>query len=103
MGGAQYNDVGGGGNYRCMVNDAEYNSDNTVSVTGFMAGTEYRTFSYSVFLNSASEQNAPCSVCYAKTRSSVIMIPGKRSCPSNEWTLEYKGMLCVSFVMVDCF
>ncbi|XP_067943413.1 uncharacterized protein [Watersipora subatra] len=93
-GGARYSDLGGGGNYQCMVNDAEYNSDNTLtSWVAVLAGTEYESGGYGIFSNSAQDQNAPCAVCYAKARSSTIMVPGKRSCPNNEWTFEYEGYL----------
>ena len=78
-----------------MAYDAEYNSDSTVNSFGLLAGTEYRPSSTGIFENSAPSQNAPCTICLAETRSSVIMIPGKRSCPTNEWTFEYEGMLCV--------
>ncbi|XP_067943374.1 short-chain collagen C4-like [Watersipora subatra] len=58
-----------------------------------LTGTEYESGNFGIFSNSAQNQNVPCAVCYAKTRSSVIMIPGKRSCPDNEWTFEYEGYL----------
>ncbi|XP_067941945.1 putative cuticle collagen 145 [Watersipora subatra] len=93
VGGSPFQHQGGGGNYQCMVNDAVYNRNNAVTISGYMAGTEYQTYSYGVFSNSANEQNVPCAVCYAETRSSVIMIPGKRSCPDNEWTIEYEGYI----------
>ena len=35
----------------------------------------------------------PCSVCESGKRVSQLMIPAKTRCPSNEWTLEYKGYL----------
>ena len=80
-----------------MVNDAEYNSDITVNpYYGTLAGTEYQVSNSDIFGKSVQNQNAPCAVCYAKARSSVIMIPGKRSCSNNEWTFEYEGMLSVS-------
>ena len=89
---SQSGSKGGGGNYQCMVYDAEYNSGNTVGTLSFLAGTEYESVTFGVFSNSAYKQNAPCAACYTETRSSVIMIPGKRSCPNNEWTFEYEGM-----------
>ncbi|XP_067943387.1 uncharacterized protein [Watersipora subatra] len=92
-GGAPWQNSGGGGNYQCMVYDAEYNCHNSVSTTGFVAGGEYDTFSVGVFSSSAHKQNTPCAICHATTRSSTIMVPGKRSCPDNEWTFEYEGYL----------
>ena len=36
--------------------------------------------------------NAPCAVCMAVSRCSLLMIPGKTSCPVS-WTTEYVGYL----------
>ena len=33
-----------------------------------------------------------CVACFAPTRSALIMIPAKRSCPAG-WTMEYRGYL----------
>ncbi|XP_067943386.1 uncharacterized protein [Watersipora subatra] len=89
---------GGGANYQCMAYDAEYNSRNTFFANiSSIVGTEYETYNFGIFSSSARNQNAPCAVCQAKTRSSVIMIPGKRNCPTNEWTLEYEGYLMSGF------
>ncbi|XP_067943416.1 short-chain collagen C4-like [Watersipora subatra] len=93
-GGTPSDNRGGGGNYQCMVNDAEYKSDITVGLYfATLAGTEYQSSDSGIFDNSVPNHNAPCAVCHTKTRSSVIMIPGKRSCPNNEWTFEYEGYL----------
>ena len=79
-----------------MVNDAVYNSGNSVSGNfSYIAGTEYESKSFGIFSNFAQHQNAPCAVCNAKARTSLIMVPGKRSCPNNDWTIEYEGNLCV--------
>ncbi|KAJ8034065.1 hypothetical protein HOLleu_24487 [Holothuria leucospilota] len=37
--------------------------------------------------------DVPCAVCKAPSRFGQLMIPGKNSCPSAEWTLEYSGYL----------
>ena len=39
------------------------------------------------------DDNVPCAVCYASTRSTVLMVPARNSCPSTSWTLEYSGYL----------
>ncbi len=41
---------------------------------------------------SINHHNAPCSVCYAGTRSTKITIPGRITCPTS-WTREYYGYL----------
>lgn len=77
-----------------MAYDAEYNSGKTLGfLVASLAGTEYETADYGIFSNSAQDQNVLCVVCYTKTRSAVIIIPGKRSCPDNKWTFEYEVML----------
>jgi len=45
-------------------------------------GVEYQSFGYG---------NVPCARCYTETRSAVMMIPAKRSCPAG-WTQEYEGL-----------
>ena len=67
-------------------------STHLVNNTGviYLYGAEYETRDgpLSVFNN----QNAPCAVCYVSTRGTVLMIPGKTTCPSS-WTQEYNGYL----------
>ena len=40
-----------------------------------------------------------CAVCQAKQRVSKFMFPAATKCPSNDWTLEYKGFLMSDFNM----
>ncbi|XP_013388451.1 uncharacterized protein LOC106157369 [Lingula anatina] len=41
-------------------------------------------------------QDAPCAVCYTQNRTSHVMIPAWKTCPT-EWTLEYRGYLVAQF------
>ena len=61
---------------------------------GYIAGVEYQTGSYGVFPNEAHDNNVPCAVCYAESRSSVLMIPARRTCPTS-WQKEYEGNQCL--------
>jgi len=55
-----------------------------------MRGAEYQSYNYGMFPNTAYQQNVPCARCYTENRPALMMIPAKRSCPS-EWTQEYEG------------
>ena len=97
-GNSRHNQTGGGTNYQCMPNQAVYNkyygnSGGSGPVyNGYVAGVEYKTWSYGVFPNEAHDDNVPCAVCYAEDRSSVMMIPAQRDCPM-DWLKEYEGIL----------
>lgn len=52
-----------------------------------------KTFPSKVALDGDS---MPCSVCIAIGRTAQIMVPGRNTCPSSEWTLEYSGYLQAS-------
>jgi len=90
-GGSHFTHSGGGVNYQCMPTDPQYNRVNTGSFYGsWIYGTEYESYSYGIFPNSAYQQNVPCARCYTENRPALMMIPAKRSCPSG-WTEEYEG------------
>ena len=89
--GSHYTHKGGAANYLCLPNDPSYLQYRSRSAEqGYLYGTEYETSGgpLSVFNN----QNVPCAVCYVSTRGTVLMIPGKTTCPSS-WTQEYNGYL----------
>ena len=96
-GNSRYDHVGGGTNYQCMPNQAVYNKyyGNSGGVgaqsSGFIAGVEYQSYSLGIFPDEAYDENAPCAVCYANNRPAVMMIPAKRTCPS-DWQMEYEGI-----------
>ena len=58
-----------------------------------MYGVEYQMFgnipSANLHLN---DDDVPCAVCYVSTRLTLLMIPGRFTCPNN-WTREYYGYL----------
>ena len=59
---------------------------------GRLYGTEYDSVDTPPDLANQVRHEAPCSVCYSRTRSTKITIPGRISCPSS-WTREYYGYL----------
>ena len=89
-GGSQHK--GGGGNYQCVVEDPE-NFDfgpGTVDAS-YMFGAEYEMWGDIPSANHAlHDHDVPCVVCYVAERETVLMIPGKYTCPQN-WVREYYG------------
>jgi len=75
-----------------MPTDPQYNSvDSSDNFSGSLIyGTEYQSYSYGIFPDSAYDQNVPCARCYTENRPALMMIPAKRSCPTG-WTKEYEG------------
>ena len=90
--GTQYNHHGGVANLLCLPDDPEY-SRYASGVQGHspLRGAEYRTASGQP-LSSTSGHNMPCAVCCTSTRSKLLVIPAKLTCPTN-WTTEYTGYL----------
>ena len=88
-GGTAYFNRGGGANQLCMPLDPEYTlpTEPGVQSNSIVFGSEYEA----AFLGSQNE-NVPCAVCVVSTRSEVVMIPAKTSCPDS-WTREYYGYL----------
>ena len=97
-GNGRYDQTGGGTNYQCMPNIAVYNNDSGVNDDGFadvIVGVEYESFGFDAFPIDALNNNAPCAVCYATNRTSVLMIPAQRDC-ADGWHKEYEGILAIS-------
>ena len=93
MVGKEYLSVGGGTNYLCLPDDPQYDLQHDFNNPGagyhiFLRGTRYRSFSDSII-----NRRVPCVACETNQRVNRIMIPAKTSCPSSDWTLEYKGFI----------
>ncbi len=90
-GGSLFMHSGGGSNYLCMPKDPQYNSNfsyrSSVDHHSDIHGVEYQ-----FPLQGTHNDNAPCAVCHVSTRSALLLIPAKYSCPAN-WTSEYYGYL----------
>ena len=82
---------GGGVDYQCLPLNPQF--DYYTMSGGFVSwihGTEYQTHSYPSSIPSrAFNQNVPCARCYS-TKSTVMMVPARRDCPSS-WSAEYRG------------
>jgi len=87
---------GGGSNYLCLPNNPIY--DKYISGwqgTAGIWGTEYESGSFPGFRSNLNEHDAPCAVCYVRSRGSQLMIPATNQCPLG-WTREYHGYLMTS-------
>ncbi|XP_071119843.1 short-chain collagen C4-like [Mytilus edulis] len=85
---------GGGVNYLCLPNDPE-NGQHQSYDNAQVYGGEYEVSSTSKpsgWSGSMSSKEVPCSVCYRKHRSAVLMIPGRKTCYKG-WNSEYNGYL----------
>ncbi|XP_052064598.1 short-chain collagen C4-like [Mytilus californianus] len=94
VGGTQYGYRGGGVNYLCLPNDPE-NGQHQSYGNNQVYGSEYQLSSSmkpSGWSESMADKEVPCSVCYQKHRSTVLMIPGRKSCYKG-WNSEYNGYL----------
>ena len=91
-GGTRYDQKGGAANHLCMPDDPDYlQYISGVTNINFVAPVEYY-FNTMSSLSQFNEHNAPCAVCYAATRGTVLMVPAKTQCPTG-WTREYYGYL----------
>ena len=57
-----------------------------------MYGTEYEVSSFNPFKKNLHNHDAPCAVCFVKSRGSTLMMAARNDCPSG-WTEEYHGYL----------
>ena len=94
-GGSWWSQTGGATNYLCMPDNPDYlQYDSSVQGRNYVYGVEYEAYdSQPLRVNpNVLAHNAPCAVCMAVSRCSLLMIPGKTSCPVS-WTTEYVGYL----------
>ena len=99
MGGEHYNHHGGGASYLCLPHNPKYDRyKNGNQGGGYMYGTEYevREFVGTVFKRNIHDYDAPCVVCFVKSRGSMLMMPARNDCPSG-WTEEYHGYLMTEY------
>ena len=91
--GSWWSQSGGGADYLCLPDNPNYlRYTNGAQVRrAYLYGAEYDTYE-SAPLSAVLNHNVPCAVCYASTRGTVLMIPGKTVCPSS-WSREYYGYL----------
>ena len=95
MGGEWYGHQGGGVNYLCLPHNPKYDRYNDGDqYSGYVYGAEYQVSSYSgyPFRRNLHDHEAPCVVCFVKSRGSMLMMPARSDCPTG-WTEEYHGYL----------
>ena len=88
-----YYNQGGGAEYLCLPDEPNYlrYANGVQSERSYLYGAEYEPWQ-SAPLSAVGNHNVPCAVCYASTRGTVMMIPGKTVCPFS-WIREYYGYL----------
>ena len=99
MGGENHNHQGGGANYLCLPPKPKYDKYNDGNQnSGYVYGTEYEINDYSgsVLKSNLHDHDAPCAVCFVKSRGSMLMIPAQNDCPYG-WTEEYHGYLMTAY------
>ncbi|XP_078364890.1 uncharacterized protein LOC144649289 isoform X2 [Oculina patagonica] len=97
IGGEHYTHIGGGVNYLCLPLNPKYDryKDGWQS-SGYVYGTEYEVNTFNPFKKNLHDHEAPCAVCFAKSRGSMLMMPARNDCPSG-WTEEYHGYLMTEY------
>ena len=91
--GSEHRNQGGGAEKLCLPTDPDYINDPRSTggpPISSLHGVEYHAINGPN--QNVYEHNVPCAVCYASTRTAMIMIPAKTQCPSS-WTREYYGYL----------
>ena len=89
-----YGNAGGGSEYLCLPDNPKYlqHTDGAQKVRSRVVGVEYEMQQNPPALQHLNEANAPCVVCEARGRTSVLEIPATTECPAG-WTREYYGYL----------
>ena len=99
MGGEHYTHYGGGSQYLCLPSNPKYDKyQNGHQAAGYVYGTEYEVGQYNrnPFDKNLQDHDAPCAVCFIKSRGSMLMMPARNDCPSG-WTEEYHGYLMTEY------
>ena len=97
MGGERYNHHGGGVNYLCLPHNPKYDRyKDGWQNSGYVYGTEYEVNTFNPFKKNIHDHDAPCAVCFIKSRGSMLMMPARNDCPSG-WTEEYHGYLMTEY------
>ncbi|XP_068731374.1 short-chain collagen C4-like isoform X1 [Montipora capricornis] len=95
IGGENHLHQGGGVNYLCLPHNPKYDKyKDGHQHTGYIYGSEYDVSQYNgdPFKRNLHDHDAPCVVCFVKSRGSMLMMPARNDCPSG-WTEEYHGYL----------
>ena len=99
IGGEHYSHYGGGSNYLCLSRIPKYDKyQDGHQFAGYVYGTEYQVIhnNGNPFDRNLHDYDAPCAVCFVKSRGSMLMMPARNDCPSG-WTKEYHGYLMTTY------
>ena len=98
IGGESYGHQGGGVNYLCLPLNPKYDQyKDGHQAAGYVYGAEYQiSYGFNPFKKNIHDHEAPCAVCFVKSRSSTLMMPARNDCPSG-WTEEYHGYLMTEY------
>ncbi|XP_061178707.1 short-chain collagen C4-like [Saccostrea echinata] len=88
-GGTIHNAKGGAANPLCLTFDVLWGNRTKASESSNLHGAEYET---NFWGPNFDDTDVPCAVCQLKTRTHVLMIPGRNQCLKG-WTEEYHGYL----------
>ncbi|XP_063412559.1 uncharacterized protein LOC134695270 [Mytilus trossulus] len=92
-GGGYYDHTGSAVNYVRLPHDPDFIQGDTSGGYATIYGSEYQE---NKFGHNLVDNDVPCSVCRAITKSSVVMIPGKMICYC-AWNREFYGRLAAGF------
>ena len=93
VGGDRYTHHGGGINYLCLPHTPKYDKyKDKWQTSGKVYGTEYEVSGFNPFKKNLHDHDAPCAVCYVKSRGSTLMMPARNDCLSG-CTEEYHEYL----------
>ena len=91
--GSRYNEHGGTSDTHCLPETPQYLSHDTTAVwIATIYGMEFETVARSSPLNHLQDKNMACAVCYIETRSIILTIPARYTCPTG-FTREYYGYM----------
>ncbi|XP_062611574.1 short-chain collagen C4-like isoform X2 [Saccostrea cucullata] len=89
VGGTKYNVKGGAANPLCLTFDVLWGNRTKTTTSSNLHGAEYETNFWGTNFHNT---DVPCAVCQVKTRTHVLMIPGRNQCLKG-WTEEYHGYI----------
>lgn len=79
----------GGSNYLCLPKEPEYTNLESPNIAKSLFGVET---DINGFYPDIANKDASCAVYITKNKASILMIPGRKSCPAG-WNVEYWGYL----------
>ena len=95
MANGHHNLHGSGSNYLCLPNNPNHGKHTGGWQGTAIHSTEYESGNFLGSIQSLTNHDAPCVVCYVTSRGSQLMVPGRNKCPKG-WTKEYGGYLMSS-------